>query len=244
MEQAKTKEVSTDVDFMDEFAGSGLDSITSAETLSAYLGLVQPSSQYVSEDNPAGCWTNSATHKSYGNMVRVVPLAFRTIWSERESVPPFRTVATYEPHSIEVDVRQPPAGKRGYPKMFNKQSGNEVKELYIYAVMLPDYPEDGVLFFSPTVGSMRACKAWNTQLKGNILPNGKQAPIFGNSWNLICELVDNPAQPNTKVTQFTKLQKDAVISKELFLDHIKPVLSSVQQNVQLLTAPVEEESAE
>ena len=49
--------------------------------------------------------------------------------------------------------------------MINPETGNEVQELFVYAVALPDFPEDGILYFNPTVGSMKTAKAWNSQLK-------------------------------------------------------------------------------
>lgn len=228
--------VTEDMSFMDEYAGQGLDTISSNEQAIAYLGLVQPDSQFVSDDCPAGTWRNSATGKCYGETVRVIPLAFRTVWNERESEPPFTTVARYAPNTIEVDVRPVKNGKRGFPKMFNKATGNEIQELYVYAVALPDYPEDGILYFNPTVGSMRACKSWNTQLKGQLLPNGAQAPIFGYTWNLIAELVPNPQQPSKDIARFTKAMKDVIVNRELFEASVKPQLAAVTQAVLQITA--------
>ena len=228
--------VTEDMSFMDEYAGQGLDTISSNEQAIAYLGLVQPDSQFVSDDCPAGTWRNSATGKCYGETVRVIPLAFRTVWNEREAEPPFTTVARYAPNTIEVDVRPVKNGKRGFPKMFNKATGNEIQELYVYAVVLPDYPEDGILYFNPTVGSMRACKSWNTQLKGQLLPNGAQAPIFGYTWNLIAELVPNPQQPSKDIARFTKAMKDVIVNRELFEASVKPQLAAVTQAVLQITA--------
>lgn len=236
--------VTEDMDFMDEYAGQGLDTISSNEQAIAYLGLVQPDSQFVSDDCPAGSWRNSATGKCYGTNVRVVPLAFRTVWNEREADPPFTTVARYAPNSIEVEVKPVKNGKRGFPKMFNKETGNEIQELYIYAVTLPDHPEDGVLYFNPTVGSMRACKSWNTQLKGQLLPNGKQAPIFGFTWNLLAELVPNPQQPSKEIARFTKAVKDVVVTKDLFEASVKPQLTAVTQNVLAITSDVDASDSE
>lgn len=227
--------------FMDEFAGQGLDDIGANALSTAYLGLVQPSSANADDDNPAGTWHNSATGRNYGNVVRVTVLAFRTIWSERESESPYRTVGRYPINGIEVEIRQPAPGKRGYPKMINPKTGNEVQELFVYAVMLPDFPEDGVLYFNPTVGSMKACKSWNSQLKSQLLPNGTQAPIFGFTWNLVAELVDNPQQPKQKVAKFTHVERDTIVSKELFTQFVQPALTSAKQNVLQITEEVEDE---
>ena len=187
-----------DVSFMESMAGQGFENMGANATSIAYLGLVQPDSGAEDDENPAGTWRNSATGRNYGNNVKAVVLGFRTIWNERESDPPFRTVGRYPINGIQVEIRQPPKGKRGYPKMINPESGNEVQELFVYAVSLPDYPEDGILYFSPTVGSMKTAKSWNSQLKGQLLPNGVQAPIFAFQWNLMADLVPNPQQPSNR----------------------------------------------
>lgn len=224
-----------DMSFFDDYAGAGLDTITSNEQAMSYLSLVQPGSQATLDGLPEGTWRNSATNESYGNIVRVVPIAFRTIWNERSSEPPFNTVGRYKPNSIDVTIVPPKPGKAGFPKMINPATQNEIQELYIYAVVLPDFPEAGVLYFNPTVGSMKACKAWNTQLKGQILPNGAQAPIFGYCWNLVCELVPNPQKPSEKIARFAKVQKDVLVNKELFTDIIKPQLDTVTKAVLMIT---------
>ena len=223
-----------DFTFLEDLAGAGLDSITANEQAIPYLSLVQPDGSAAVDGATPGVWRNSATGEEYGNVVTVVPLAFRTIWNERDSEAPFGTVGRYAPHSIEVTVQQPKNGK-GYPKMINPETGNEVQELYVYAVMLPEHPESGVLFFNPTVGSMRTCKSWNTQLKSQILSNGAQAPIFAFSWSLASDLVDNPAKKGAKMAKFVKVEKSAMIGKELFDNFVKPQLSSVQASVLSIT---------
>lgn len=227
--------VTEDMSFFEDYAGAGLDTITSNEQAMSYLSMVQPGSQAVVDGSPEGTWRNSATNENYGNIVRVVPIAFRTIWNERSTEPPFNTVGRYKPHSIDVTIVPPKPGKQGFPKMINPATQNEIQELYIYAVILPDYPEAGVLYFNPTVGSMKACKAWNTQLKGQILPNGAQAPIFAYSWNLICELVQNPQKPSEKIARFSRVQKDCLVSKDLFNKSVKPQLDLVNKSVLLIT---------
>ena len=237
----KQELVTEDMSFMESMAGQGLDTITNNEQALGYLSMVQPGSQFESDDCPAGSWRNSATGKCYGNTVRVIPLAFRTIWNERASEAPFGTVGRYAPNSIKVEMKMPPAGKRGYPKMINPDTGNEVQELYVYAVILPDYPEDGVLYFNPTVSSMRTCKSWNTQLKGQILPNGAQAPIFAYSWNMFVELVTNPKKTSEEIAKFTKVTKDAICTKDIFTEQVQPQLAIVQTEVLAITESAEVE---
>lgn len=234
--------MTNELSFLEDQAGAGLDTITANEQAIPYLGLVQPDSEAAANGATPGVWRNSATGEELGNVVTVVPLAFRTIWSERDSEPPFGTVGRYDPHSIQVTIQQPKGGK-GYPKMINPDTGNEIQELYVYAVMLPEHPEAGVLLFNPTVSSMKACKAWNTQLKSQLLPNGKQAPIFAFQWDLACDLVDNPAKKGAKMAKFVKAQKGAVISEDLFDMAVKPQLPTIQQTVLSITADAGVEDA-
>lgn len=241
-QEAKEQELMTeDMSFMESMAGEGFEDMGANATSIAYLGLVQPDSSAEDDDNPAGTWRNSATGRNYGNNVKVVALAFRTIWNERESDPPFRTVGRYPVGGIDVETRMPPKGKRGYPKMVNPETGNEVQELFVYAVILPDFPEDGVLYFNPTVGSMKTAKSWNSQLKGQLLPNGVQAPIFAFQWNLISELVPNPQQPSKQIAKFTKVMRDSIVNKDLFTSAVQPQLVTTRHNVLAITQGVIDE---
>jgi len=231
-------------DYLAEYEGAGLDTITQNEQAVSYLSLVQPGSQAAADGAEPGTWRNSATGENYGPAVRVIVLAFRTIWNERNSEPPYSTVARYAPHSIQVEIQQPKAGKKGYPKMINPDSGNEIQELYVYAVALPDHPEAGILYFNPTVGSMRACRSWNTQLKSQLLPNGKQAPLFGFAWNLLAELVQNPVKPAEKVARFTKVQRDTLTPKDVFMQQVQPQLEIVTKEVLSITQSVEADTSD
>ena len=230
-----------DMSFMEGMAGNGFEDMGASATAVSYLSLVQPDSAAESADCPAGTWRNSATGRCYGNSVKVIPVAFRTIWSEREADPPFRTVGRYPVNGIDVEFRNPPKGKRGFPKMINPESGNEVQELFVYAVVLPDYPEDGILYFNPTVGSMKTCKAWNSQLKGQLLPNGAQAPIFGFQWNLITELVPNPQQPSKQVAKFTKSIRDSITTKDIFMNAVQPQLTAAKQSIAQIASTSDDE---
>lgn len=231
------------VDFLDEYTGQGLDNIGANDTATAFLGLVQPGSKHETEECKAGTWRNTASGRNFGNMVKVVPLAFKTVWSERESEAPYRTVARYEPHSIKVDTRM--VKGKTYPKMYNPETGNEIQELYIYAVILPDYPEEGILYFNPTVGGMRTCRSWNTQIKSALLPSGKPAPIFGYSWLLIADEVTNPQRPSEVIAQFVKAEKDSLVSRDTFGLAIKPNIETAQLAVtQATTLGIEAASDE
>lgn len=228
-------------DFLDGVAGDGLDTITDGAVSQAYLGIVQPGSSATTEGAEPGTFRNSATGENYGTTVRVIPIAFDIAWVERLSEPPFTTVARYKPHTIPVDIKPVKQGTRGYPKMINPTSGNEVKELFLYAVILPDHPEAGTLIFNPNVSSMRACKSWNSQLKSQLLPNGTKAPIYAHAWDLAIELVPNPQQPANKMARLAAVHKDdAFISPELFESYVKPQRTIAASAMASLDAPADE----
>lgn len=233
---AKENELETEAfDWLNEYAGQGQEELANAGARSsAFLSMVQPDTDAATSAEP-GTWRNSATGKNFGNMIRVIPLAFHVIWSERESEAPFRTVGRYAPHSIPVETRQPKPGKRGFAKMYNPDTGNEVQELYVYAVLLPDFPEEGLLYFNPSVINMKTCRGWNSQIFGQLLPNGVQAPIFAYQWQLVAELVPNPQQPSKKIAKFTKVLKDSLVSRDLFGQAVKPLLDTVKPEALLIT---------
>jgi hypothetical protein len=225
--------------FLDGMSGHGLDNFNSSSVSTAYLGMVQPSSGAAVNHTP-GTWRNSATDENYGSEIEVVVLAFKTVWTERSKDPPFNTVGRYEVGAIYVTVEHPKPGTRGYPKMTNPITGNKVEELFVYACVLKDRPQEGVMYFSPTVGSMKTCKQWNSQLRSQRLKSGRTAPIFGFSWTIGVELVQNPANPknpNDQITKFTKVRRgESQIEDQFAIDYVEPQLQAAN-NVALLAAP-------
>lgn len=227
-----------DQNFFDGMEGAGLEGLTQDTVSTAYLGMVQPGSSAAVEHEP-GTWRNSASNENYGKSIEVVALAFKTVWTERSKDPPYNTVGRYEPNSIQVHTEYPKPGTRGFPKMTNPNTGNKVEELFIYACMRPDHPEDGVMYFSPTVGSMKTCKQWNAMLRSQRLPSGKLAPLFAYSWILDLELVQNPAKPNNpneKNAKFVRVTKGKIVAKDLFVNYVQPQIAAAN-NIALLAAP-------
>lgn len=220
-----------------EGIGNGFDGMGSKELATPFLSMTQPGN--TAGEDP-GQWRNSATGECYGPEVEVIPVGFKVYWSERENVAPYSTVGRYEPGSIEIEER-PPKGGKGYPTLINPKTGNQIQELFMYAVMLKDNPEAGVLLFCPTAMSMRACKSWNTKMRTKRLPNGSQAPLFGYSWRLTLSLVQNPARPNSndKLAVLATTVAGEIVDKAGFNNFVKPVLE--QAKSALLIEQVEEE---
>lgn len=220
----------------DDYEGDGLDSITQDAVSTAYLGMVQPGSGPTMTGHAPGSWRNSSTDENYGPSVEVIVLAFKTAWIERSKVSPYETVGRYEPNSIHVDIEPVKPGTRGFPKMTNPATGNKVEELFIYACMKKDSPESGIMYFSPTVGSMKTCKQWNAQLRSQRLPSGRIAPLYAFSWTLYLDLVKNPAKPAEDIAKFVRATRGELLQKELFIEAVRPQLVAAQ-NVALLAAP-------
>jgi hypothetical protein len=236
------KSTEQDISYFDGLSGAGLETIDKNAVATAYLSIVQPDSTMVTEDCPPGSWKNSATGECYGPEVKVVVLAFQTVWTERDSEPPYLTVGRYPPNSILVDVTRPKNGKRGFPTMINPDTGNKIQELFVYACMLPDHPEAGVVYLSPGPSSMRACKRWNSMLISQRLPNdkGELAPIYGYTWNISLALVANPSQPNRQLAQMSGILRGPLVDKQLFIEQVKPGVDATKQ-LNLLEAPQEVE---
>lgn len=226
-----------DQDYFAGYEGDGLENFSQDTVSTAYLGMVQPSSAAAAEHTP-GTWRNSATDENYGEEVEVIPLAFKTVWTERSKDAPYHTVGRYEPNSIHVNIEHPKPGVRGFPIMTNPETGNKVDELFIYACIRADAPEEGIIYFSPTVGSMKTCKQWNSRLRSQRLPNGRTAPLFAFSWKLGLDMVQNPKTNNAKdrIAKFTRIERGEIVSLDLFKDFVQPQIAAAQ-DVALLAAP-------
>jgi hypothetical protein len=229
-----------DTSYFDGMEGQGIDDLKNAVS-TAYLSIIQPQSKLKDEANPPGTWRNSATGDNYGDRISLIPLAMKTVWVERDDAPPFMTVGVYEPNSIEVRIERPKPGKRGFPKMFNPSTGFEVKELFTYAVMLENYPEAGVLYFTVPVSSMKQVKQWNSMLRSQRLPTGKIAPIFAFAWELSLELYTNSAgNENARVFH---VERGNLVAKDLFYTAVQPAIAAAK-DIALLTAPPEDDATD
>ena len=235
--QGKTS-VAQDDSWMDECAGQGLDKITQDMTGVAYLSMIQPGSQYDQPESPAGQWRNSATGQVYGPNIKVMVVDITTIWSERDKDPPFMSVGKYPPGSLKPKIVKPPAGKRGYPKMYNPASGNEILELPAYALRLVDDEATGVAFFIPSVSSLKGVKTWAGKLKTQRTSSGKSAPLQGFIWELGIELIKNPQKASEKIAVLATSIRGAPVDPEFYFKNVKPFLGSAN-NVLLIGASEE-----
>ena len=224
-------------DFLNQFAGVGTDTIGVTATATSYLSVLNDLSDGVVNGlGKPGEFFNSGTQKSLGNSVRVIPVAFKTVWDEKDAGG--KTLARYEPKdpSLKVQLIPPPPGKPGYPTLINQDTGNKIIETFAYALVLPDDPEAGFVMYTAGLGSMKAIRRWNTLLKAQKLPNGEDAPIFAKIWKLTA------ASKISKTTNRPYNGVDSVI-EEGWIDSLifqKLISPARQQSVQfLLQAPSE-----
>lgn len=232
----------TQENFLSEYAGQGFDSMTANEMSSAYLSLVQPTSELVEQGVEAGQWRCSSTGDVFGKEVKVVVLDFTTVWCEKEPVTG-KTIARYAPNSIEVKKVLPPKNAANqFPKMYNPQTGNEIVELFMYALSVADHPELGTLLYNPPVGNMKTLKNWNKQMHSQIMPDGRRFPIFGYTWTLVSDVVKT--KQGSKVYQLVRVEKGSPITKDLFVNSLKPQIEMVRSaDMIALSAPEETEES-
>jgi hypothetical protein len=235
---AKTQGVNEEMaqagaDFLNAYAGQGMEGIDQSVVSMAYLSISQDLSDVVTGRlMDAGVFYNSATQTSLGTEVRVIPVAFKKVWDERDQGG--KTVARYEPGMVEYTEQPVPTGKRGFPRKISKD-GNEIIETFAYALVLPDHPEAGFLMHTAGIGSMKAYRRWNTQLGQMRLASGDQAPIYGKIWTLRAESRLSKTVQKNFYAMAEAVDSGWIANDEFFAKTIKP--SADAANQLLLAAP-------
>ena len=226
------------VEFLNQFAGQGTKEIGANATAIAYLSITNSLSDAVASGAAEeGVFYNSGTGHALGTEIRVIPVAFKTVWDEKDAAG--KTLNRYNPKDINVQMVPPPPGKPGYPTMINPDTGNKVIETFAYALVLPDDPDAGFAMLTAGIGSMKAFRNWNTKLKQMKLLNGDQAPIFSKVWRLVC----GSRISKTTGKPFNGLEStidDGWVNQSMFTTLILPARE--QSTQLLLTAPTGESS--
>jgi hypothetical protein len=209
------------MDFLKASAGEGFEDMKANAVSTPWISIMQDKTRHVLDGLcPAGVWRNSSTGEVYGKTIEVVPLAFKVIWNEREEGTG-NTIANYDPGAFKP-VYKPVKNGRGYPKMFNPETGNKVEETFLYAVINPAKPHEGYSLLQANMGSISTFKRWNALLRSQRLPDGEEAPIYAYSWFL--SIGDEQAK-NANGQLYFKLadvKRGEVISQKLCVIGIKP----------------------
>jgi hypothetical protein len=230
-------------DFLGQFAGEGIEGFTAETVSTPWLSLMQDRTAHVLDGLcEAGVWRNSASGEVYGKSVRVIPVAFKVVWNERDE-DTGKTVGTYEPNSIDVRT-VPPKNGRGFPKMLNAETNNKVDETFLYAVVLADAPQEGFCLLQAGMGSIGTYKRWNAQLRAQVLPGGARAPIFAYVWELVIGDEQAKNANGQLYYKVTDVRRAELVSKQLFLEGVQPNRQVALTAQMALAAPADEPAAE
>jgi hypothetical protein len=207
--------------YLDEMEGQGLENFTGSTVSVPWISIMQDRTQHVLDGLcEAGVWRNSADGAVYGKTVRVIPLAFKVLWNERDQ-DTGKTVANYEPGTIRVD-KIPPKNGRGFPKLINPETRNKIDETFLYSVSLPDYPGVGYALIQASIGSIGTFKRWNGQLRAALLPSGRRAPLNGFVWEL--SIGEQPVK-NASGQSYYRLQdvkRGDMVPEQLYIQLVAP----------------------
>ena len=231
-EEAQTGHVG--VDFLDEVAGAGLDTLQDPSTRAiTYLNITADLSQSVKDGLcKPGEWYLSGFPKGLGKTIQVVPLGVKSIWEQRDKSG--TRVRTGDVHGFPVKETKTDKGYLRY--VADDGTNDEVVELLLYAFLIPDYPTLGPVLFTAGLGSIKACRRWNALLYSQLLPNGKPAPIFSKAWEL--EIGEFPSKQKAGAMYFavkSATPKD-FISRGAYIEVVKPAFETRKA---LLLAPAE-----
>jgi len=230
------------VDFLNEYAGMGTEGMSQKSMATSYLTIAQDLSECVKDGIcQPGEFFNSGNMHSYGNKVKVIPVAFKEVWDERNVSG--MTEARHEPNSIKViEQPAPPGSKSRYPRLINPETGNQILETFAYALVLVDEPEAGFVVMTAGTGSMKTFRRWNTMRSQILTPAGETAPIFAKIWELSTEQRISKTT-NKPYYALASVVDKGWIKKEMVTAFILPAVKGA--NVQLIAAPtVVDESVE
>ena len=172
----------TNVDFLNQYAGKGLEDLGAGDFQVPFLKILQTNHEQVSKNSQEyiegaepGLFFNSLTSKLYGDTVRLVVIKVEPCFLEWQP----NMGGFVAKHNIEPDgIDKSNFGEWKLP------NGNIVQQTYNYYVLNADDPKEGLMILSLTGGNIKHAKNWNTQLSTACLPNGASAPQFANIWEL------------------------------------------------------------
>jgi hypothetical protein len=242
-DEAKVEAEEAAEEFLNQYAGEGIEDLTAETVATPWISIMQDRTQHVLDGVcEAGVWRNSANEEVYGKVLRVIPIAFKVIWCERDA-DTGKTVANYDPHTIQIKTT-PPKNGRGFPKMTNPETGNKIDETFMYAVVLADKPQEGYALIQANMGSIGTFKRWNGQLRAQVLPGGAKAPLFAYTWELV---IGDTQAKNANGQLYYKVQdvrRGGLVSKQLFLEGVLPNKQLALNTQMLLTAPQDDIAVE
>jgi hypothetical protein len=182
---------------------------------------------------------NSTTLKSYGKKVRAVVL-YATIMYYEWKPELGGLCGRYSEAEFYEQVKDGQIVGRPYEGFFRKFASNgeeiipvstktgpawnELVETWVYALWLPDHPEDGIVCYNSTVGNMKYLKQWNSAM------STQKVPKYAQIWNVETrqDETDSGIAYQFGAGGKSAISFSGVVPPPLFLANVKPVLELAQ----------------
>tara|TARA_S200002703_G_scaffold12931_1_gene11447 strand:+ start:968 stop:1756 length:789 start_codon:yes stop_codon:yes gene_type:complete len=203
-----------------EFAGAGLDTITSDDMQTPRLKVLAAMSPEVDELDgaKAGMILNNVSKKLYSGQdgIKVVVCGYEKVWLEWTD----RGKGASAPVNIFDPKDKPTNAVRGDDGKFRLENGNYLEECAnFYVLLLNDgaAPEPAILSMKAT--QLKAARSWAYSLKNEFIQNPKTKQLFlAPSWYRIYHLTTTKQQNDKGSWYGWVVDKDEFLSDEATFD--------------------------
>jgi hypothetical protein len=203
-----------------EFAGAGLDTITSDDMQTPRLKVLAAMSPEVDELDgaKAGMIFNNVSKKLYSGQdgIKVVVCGYEKVWLEWTD----RGKGASAPVNIFEPKDKPTNAVRGDDGKFRLENGNYLEECAnFYVLLLNDgaAPEPAILSMKAT--QLKAARSWAYSLKNEFIQNPKTKQLFlAPSWYRIYHLTTTKQQNDKGSWYGWVVNKDEFLSDEATFD--------------------------
>jgi hypothetical protein len=203
-----------------EFAGAGLDTITSDDMQTPRLKVLAAMSPEVDELDgaKAGMIFNNVSKKLYSGQdgIKVVVCGYEKVWLEWTD----RGKGASAPVNIFEPKDKPTNAVRGDDGKFRLENGNYLEECANFYVLLLNggtAPEPAILSMKAT--QLKAARSWAYSLKNEFIQNPKTKQLFlAPSWYRIYHLTTTKQQNDKGSWYGWVVNKDEFLSDEATFD--------------------------
>lgn len=181
----------------EEMGYTGFENVDSESLSMPFLRIAQQMTASATEGDPSyieglkpGYFYNTATQSVYGQEIRFVMLAYFRMfneWTQGDTGGMGDFVRNITPEEFQEL-------KGGYTQVganWTTGEGTIVRDSRNFFVLLPEHVNDGVMLWSLTGTGITQARRLLTKANGQMLPNGKKAPLFANVWSAKSTLVSN-----------------------------------------------------
>lgn len=222
-----------------------------------FLTIAQEKMAQLSEEEDAyipdlklGDFFSSTTGKVFGNKVRFIALGFYhhyVIWGKKRG--DYR--GSFLPSEFEANEKSKyrQEGMKLIQRDTNGDLIQRAEDTRTFFILLPDFPEEGVLIFSLSSSGIKHSQRFLSKAANLLTPAGKKAPMFSAIWEMETMLNKNDEgswyqigdKKVTKVT-FQEFISDPIIVK-LVIDAI-PVVKNYLDNAGNISFAAEKQAEE